>query len=183
MRSSYVGQAVAVVVGSDKYGVRDAAEQVIVEYDPLPVVVDPEKALEAGSPLVHDDFGTNETHEWTIGGGDMDAALGRRRRRSSSGGSSTTARRGRRSSRARGSPTTAAASSRSTCTSQNPHLIRLFMAGELGISEDRIRVIAPDVGGGFGVKMHPLRRGDRSARGRRASSAARSSGPRRARST
>src|ERR671914_1956641 len=38
-------------------------------------------------------------------------------------------------------------------TSQNPHLIRLFMAGELGISEDRIRVIAPDVGGGFGVKI------------------------------
>ena len=43
-------------------------------YDPLPVVVDPEKALEAGSPLVHEEFGTNQTHEWTIGGGDMDAA-------------------------------------------------------------------------------------------------------------
>ncbi|HWM10268.1 MAG TPA: xanthine dehydrogenase family protein molybdopterin-binding subunit, partial [Solirubrobacteraceae bacterium] len=70
----YVGQAVAVVLGSNKYGVRDAAEQVFVEYDPLPVVVDPEKALEAGSPLVHDDIGTNQTHEWTIGGGDMDAA-------------------------------------------------------------------------------------------------------------
>ena len=42
----YVGQAVAVVVGSNKYGVVDAAEQVVVEYDPLPVVVDPEKALE-----------------------------------------------------------------------------------------------------------------------------------------
>ena len=70
----YVGQAVAVVVGSDKYGVVDAAEQVVVEYDPLPVVVDPEKALEAGSPLVHEEFGTNKTHEWTIGGGDMDAA-------------------------------------------------------------------------------------------------------------
>src|SRR5918992_5269228 len=38
-------------------------------------------------------------------------------------------------------------------TSQNPHLIRLFMAGEFELSEDRIRVIAPDVGGGFGVKI------------------------------
>ena len=70
----YVGQPVAVVVGSDKYGVVDAAEQVVVEYDPLPVVVDPEKALESGSPLVHEEFGTNQSHEWTIGGGDMDTA-------------------------------------------------------------------------------------------------------------
>ena len=46
----------------------------IVEYDPLPVVVDPEKALESASPLVHEEIGTNQTHEWTIGGGDMDAA-------------------------------------------------------------------------------------------------------------
>ena len=77
---SYVGQAVAVVLGSDKYGVVDAAEQVFVDYEPLPVVVDPEKALEAGSPLVHEDLGTNQTHEWSIGGGDMDGRVGRGRR-------------------------------------------------------------------------------------------------------
>ena len=52
----------------------DAAEQVLVEYDPLPVVIDPEKALEDGSPLVHPDLGTNQTHEWSLGGGDIDAA-------------------------------------------------------------------------------------------------------------
>ena len=45
-------------------------------------------------------------------------------------------------------------------TSQNPHLIRLFMAGEFGMSEDHIRVIAPDVGGGFGVKIMHYARGD-----------------------
>ena len=55
----YVGQGVVAIVGEDKYAVVDAAEQVLVEYDPLPVVVDPEKALEDGSPLVHEDFGTN----------------------------------------------------------------------------------------------------------------------------
>ena len=70
----YVGQPIAAVVGSDKYAVVDAAEQVVVEYDPLPVVVDPEKALESASPLVHEEFGTNQSHEWSIGGGDMDTA-------------------------------------------------------------------------------------------------------------
>ena len=56
----YVGQAVAVVLGPDRYGVVDAAEQVLVEYDPLPVVVDPEQALEDGAPLVHEEYGTNQ---------------------------------------------------------------------------------------------------------------------------
>ena len=70
-----VGDPVAVVVGRDKYGVVDAAEKVIVEYDPKPAVVDPEAALEDGSPLVWDQFGTNKTHEWAVAGGDIDAAL------------------------------------------------------------------------------------------------------------
>ena len=76
----HVGDPVAVVVGEDKYAVVDAAEDVIVEYDPLPAVVDPEAALEDGSPLVWDEFGTNQTHEWSLGGGDMEAAFARRRR-------------------------------------------------------------------------------------------------------
>src|SRR5919202_1308238 len=71
----YVGQAVAVVLGTDKYGVVDAAEDVLVEYDPLPVVVDPEKALEDGSPVIHEDHGTNKVFEWSLEGGDVDAAM------------------------------------------------------------------------------------------------------------
>jgi aerobic carbon-monoxide dehydrogenase large subunit len=148
----YVGQAVAIVLGSDKYGVRDAAEQVVVEYDPLPVVVDPEKALEPGAPLVHEDIGTNQTHEWTIGGGDMDAAW--------ADADVVIERRivNHRTAGAPIEPRVAVADHRAGqltlhLTSQNPHLIRLFMAGELGMSEDQIRVIAPDVGGGFGVKI------------------------------
>ncbi len=148
----YVGQAVAVVVGSNKYGVVDAAEQVIVEYDPLPVVVDPEKALESSSPLVHEEIGTNKTHEWTIGGGDMDAAwseadviIERRIVNHRTAGTPI-------------EPRACLAEYRGGhftihLTSQNPHLIRLFMAGEIGVSEEKIRVIAPDVGGGFGVKI------------------------------
>src|SRR5215208_6237619 len=71
----HVGDPVAVVIGTDRYGVVDAAEDVIVEYDPLPAVVDPEAALEDGSPLVWDSFGTNKTHEWSIDGGDVNAAF------------------------------------------------------------------------------------------------------------
>jgi carbon-monoxide dehydrogenase large subunit len=148
----YVGQAVAVVVGADKYGVIDAAEQVLVDYDPLPVVVDPEKALEAASPLVHEELGTNQTHEWTIGGGDMDAAFS---------DADVVVERRIVNHRTAGSPIeprSVVADYRGGqftlhLTSQNPHLIRLFMAGEFGVSEDKIRVIAPDVGGGFGVKI------------------------------
>jgi carbon-monoxide dehydrogenase large subunit len=148
----YVGQGVAIVLGDDKYGVIDAAEQVFVEYEPLPVVVDPEKALEDGATLVHPDLGTNKTHEWSIGGGDMDAAwqeadvvIERRIVNHRTAGTPI-------------EPRVCIADYRSGSlnvhlTSQNPHLIRLFMAGEFGMSEDAIRVIAPDVGGGFGVKI------------------------------
>ena len=149
---NYVGQAVAIVLGDDKYAVVDAAEQVIVDYEPLPVVIDPEKALQDGSPLVHEELGTNATHEWSIGGGDMDAAwseadvvIERRIVNHRTAGTPI-------------EPRVAIADYRGDqltvhLTSQNPHLIRLFLAGQLEMSEDRIRVIAPDVGGGFGVKI------------------------------
>src|SRR5919107_1010554 len=148
----YVGQGVAVVVGEDKYAVVDAAEQVFVDYDPLPVVVDPEKALEDGAALVHPDLGTNQVHEWSIGGGDMDQAWAE---------SDVIVERRIVNHRTAGTPIeprVCIADYRGDqltlhLTSQNPHLIRLFMAGELEMSEDRIRVIAPDVGGGFGVKI------------------------------
>ncbi|HEX6658972.1 MAG TPA: xanthine dehydrogenase family protein molybdopterin-binding subunit, partial [Ilumatobacter sp.] len=148
----YVGQGVAVVVGEDKYAVVDAAEQVFVDYDPLPVVVDPEKALEDGADFVHPEFGTNQVHEWSIGGGDMDAAWAE---------SEVVVERRIVNHRTAGTPIeprVCIADYRGDqltvhLTSQNPHLIRLFMAGELEMSEDRIRVIAPDVGGGFGVKI------------------------------
>jgi carbon-monoxide dehydrogenase large subunit len=149
---NYVGQGVAIVLGDDKYRVIDAAEQVLVEYEPLPVVVDPEKALEEGSPLVHEDIGTNKTHEWSIGGGDMETAWNE--------AEVVIERRivNHRTAGAPIEPRVAIADYRAGqltlhLTSQNPHLIRLFMAGEFEMSEDHIRVVAPDVGGGFGTKI------------------------------
>ena len=71
----HVGDPVALVIGSDRYAVVDAAEQVLVEYDPLPVVTDIETALEDGADLVHADLGTNKCHEWSLGGGDLEAGF------------------------------------------------------------------------------------------------------------
>jgi len=71
---NHVGDPVAVVIGADKYSVIDAAEEVLVEYEPLPVVVDPEQAIK-DEILVHDSLGTNKTHEWSLGGGDVEAGL------------------------------------------------------------------------------------------------------------
>jgi len=150
---NHVGDPVAAVVGADKYAVIDAAEQIVVEYDELPAVVDPERALEDGAPLVHEDIGTNKTHEWALGGGDIDAAMAeadvvveRRIVNHRTAGAAI---------EPRGCIADWRAGSVTLWTStQIPHLVRLFLAGELGVSEEKIRVVAPEVGGGFGSKLN-----------------------------
>jgi carbon-monoxide dehydrogenase large subunit len=149
----HVGQAVAVVLGEDKYAVVDATEDVAVEYDPLPVVVDPEAALEEGSPLVHEQFGTNRTHQWGLGSEDMDAAWAE---------ADVVVERRIVNHRTHGAPIEPRACIAEYragyltlwTTTQIPHLTRSFLAGSMQMSEDRIRVVAPDVGGGFGVKLN-----------------------------
>src|SRR5439155_13308500 len=71
----YVGDGVAVVIAETRAEARDAAELVQVEYDPLPAVVDPERALEDGAPLVHDDFGTNRSYTWKLAAGEVDGEV------------------------------------------------------------------------------------------------------------
>src|SRR4029078_1986332 len=71
----HVGDPVAVVVATGRTAAVDAAEDVIVDYDPKPAVVDPEAALEDGAPLVWEEFGTNRTHDWGFGGGDVEAVF------------------------------------------------------------------------------------------------------------
>jgi carbon-monoxide dehydrogenase large subunit len=148
----HVGEAVAVIVGDDRYAVQDAAEDVIVELDPLPVVTDPLKALEEGSPLVHEQFGTNRVHEWTLAGGDVEAGLAQ--------ADVVVERRvvNHRISGAPIEPRAVVADSRAGeltlySSTQVPNFVRLFLAIILGVSEERVRVIAPDVGGGFGAKL------------------------------
>jgi carbon-monoxide dehydrogenase large subunit len=149
----HVGDAVAVVVGDDKYAVVDAAQKVIVDYDPLPVVVDVEKALDADAQVIHEQFGTNHSYDWSLGGGDVQAALNE--------ADVVVERRivNHRTAGAAIEPRAAIAEWRAGyltlhSTTQVPHLVRLQLAGVLGVPEDHFRVIAPDVGGGFGSKLN-----------------------------
>ncbi|HEX2084842.1 MAG TPA: xanthine dehydrogenase family protein molybdopterin-binding subunit, partial [Solirubrobacteraceae bacterium] len=148
----YVGQAVAVVLGDDKYSVVDAAEQVVVEYEPLPAVIDPEKALEDGSPLVHEEYGSNKVFEWSLPGGDIEAALAE---------SDVVIERrivNHRTAGAAIEPRAVVAEYREGrltlwSSTQIPHIARVILSIQLGMTEDKIRVIAPEVGGGFGSKL------------------------------
>ena len=148
----HVGDPVAVVVGTDRYSVIDAAEAVVVDYDPLPVVVDPEKALEDGSPLVWEQFGTNKTHEFKIAGGDVDAALAEadvvieQRLVNHRTAGAAMEPRGVLVDPHTGNYTVYS-------STQIPHIARFVFSLTAGIPEDKLRVIAPDVGGGFGSKL------------------------------
>src|SRR3954469_4276884 len=149
----HVGDAVAVVVADTKYAAADAAEDVFVEYDVLPVVIDPEEALKDDAPVIHEQFGTNHSYDWGLGGGDVEAALAE---------SDVVVERrivNHRTAGAAIEPRAAVAEWRAGyltlySTTQVPHLVRLQLAGVLGVAEDHFRVVAPDVGGGFGSKLN-----------------------------
>src|SRR5215210_257769 len=71
----YVGDPLAIVLAESRYAARDGAAAVEVDYDPLPAVVDPEKALEEGATLLYDEFGTNLGHTQSLSHGDVDGAF------------------------------------------------------------------------------------------------------------
>jgi carbon-monoxide dehydrogenase large subunit len=150
----HVGDPVAIVLGEDRYAVADAAELVSVDYDELPVVVDMEAALEEGAPLVHEALGTNKSHEWSLGTepSELEAAFAE--------ADVVVEQRivNHRTAPAPIEPRSVLAEYRAGeltvhSATQVPHFLRLFLALTLGITEDKIRVIAPDVGGGFGGKL------------------------------
>ncbi len=148
----HVGDPVAVVVGTDRYSVVDAAEQVVVDYDPKPVVTDAEAALEDGAGLVWEQFGTNKVHEWKVSGGDVDAALAQ--------ADVVVEQRlvNHRTAGAAIEPRGVLADPHGDrltiySSTQIPHIARFVLSGVLGIPEDRLRIIAPEVGGGFGAKL------------------------------
>ncbi|HET9104502.1 MAG TPA: xanthine dehydrogenase family protein molybdopterin-binding subunit, partial [Solirubrobacteraceae bacterium] len=148
---NHVGDPVAVVLGDDRYAVSDAAEHVIVEYESLPAIVDPEKALQ-GAPFVHESLGTNKVHEWSLPGGDVEAGFAE---------ADTIVERRIVNHRIAGAPIEPrgvladyrAGSLTLWSSTQVPHFVRLFMALLLGLSEDHVRVVAPEVGGAFGSKL------------------------------
>ena len=151
----HVGEAVALVVARDRYTAEDAAERVRVELHPLPVVADPESALPPGAPLVHEQFGSNVIGEFQVGKGDVAEAFRRARH--------TLSRRFKHH-RYTGVPmecrgVLAAYDARTDtltiwASTQVVHWVRREVASLLGIPQARVRCVAPDVGGGFGVKGH-----------------------------
>ena len=150
----HVGDGVAVVVAETRALAKDAAELVEVEYEPLDAVADVAKALDDGAPLVHDDLGTNECYVWNLAAGEVEQAFA---------DADVTVSRSYRQQRLipvamepRGSlaqelPGTGELTL--WTSTQIPHIARLTLAGVVGVPEARLRVIAPDVGGGFGSKL------------------------------
>ncbi|MEU0599519.1 xanthine dehydrogenase family protein molybdopterin-binding subunit [Streptomyces sp. NPDC006393] len=151
----HAGDPVAVVVARDRYAAADALEAVEVDYEPLPPVLDLEDALAERAPLVHADKGTNRAYVWPLRTGeDFEAVKGR---------ADVVLK--RRYEQQRLIPnamepravvvTPLAASGEYTVYSatQIPHILRIMLSTVTGVPEHKLRVIAPDVGGGFGSKL------------------------------
>jgi aerobic carbon-monoxide dehydrogenase large subunit len=149
----YVGEPIVGVIADTRYRAEDALERVTVELEPLPVIVDPEQAVRAGAPLLHDAAGTNVLVSREFKRGEVDAAF------------QTAAMRV--GARFRMHRKTAAAIEPRSClaecglggytltlhsATQIPGIVRDGLALALGIPGQQIRVVAPDVGGGFGGK-------------------------------
>jgi aerobic carbon-monoxide dehydrogenase large subunit len=149
----HVGESVAVVVATDRYAARDALELIAVEYDPLPAAVDMDKALEPGAPVVHEEWRDNLAYTFEITTGDIDKAFRE---------AEVTIRQRILNQRLvplamepRGVVANYHAAQRKLelwSSTQMPHVLRTHLAAMLHLSENRIRVIAPEVGGGFGSK-------------------------------
>jgi carbon-monoxide dehydrogenase large subunit len=155
---NHVGEAVAIVAARDKASAEDALDSITVEYDELPPVLDMEAALADGATLVHSHLTSNKSFTWEFESGaagtgsSIDDALR---------GAEVTVKRRFRQQRL----IPAYMEPRSTVaqpigdgvtvwsSTQVPHVLRVMLALTFGIPEHKIRVVAPDVGGGFGGKL------------------------------
>src|SRR6476660_1270547 len=151
----FVGHPVAVVVAETKSAARDAVDLIEVDYEELPVALDEEKAADAKSPVIHEQFGTNVAYKLTAGEGDIEAAL-----------KSADKVVKQRILHKRLAPI--AMEPRGVLaryfpgeqeltlwtSTQIPHLCRTQVAIMLGMAENKLRLITPEVGGGFGSKLN-----------------------------
>ena len=153
----YTGDIVAVVVADSRYQAYDALDLIEVDYDPLPTVTDPEKASQPNAPQLHEEIAGNQAFHWVVTGGDVEAAFAE----AESNGIVVKERILQQRLIPNAMETRAAvaqynqASGELTLwnTTQNPHIVRFLCSVVTGIPEDKLRVIAPEVGGGFGSKI------------------------------
>ena len=151
----HVGDQVAVVIAESLEEARNAAELIEVAYDVLPAVMDL-KAAAAGGPLMHEDIGTNVCYDWGLGDeAAVDAALAASAHVTQIDITNNRLIPNAMEPRAAIAEYNAANSEYTLyTTTQNPHVIRLLLcAFVLALPEHKVRVIAPDVGGGFGSKI------------------------------
>jgi carbon-monoxide dehydrogenase large subunit len=153
----HVGQAVAIVVAETQAQARDAAENVVVDWQELPAVINAAKALEAGAPQLHPEAPGNLIYDWEIGESDAtDKAI------AEAAHVTTMEITNNRLVPNPMEPRSALASYDTAeehytlwTTSQNPHVARLVLSAFYNVApEHKLRVIAPDVGGGFGSKIY-----------------------------
>ena len=152
----HVGDPVAVVLAESRSQARDAAESINVEYDVLDAVIDMQSAVSNGSATVHDDVGTNLCYDWGLGDKDaVDEAFANAHHVSRLDLVNNRLVPNAIEPRcAIGDYDSGSGQYTLHTTSQNPHVIRLLMgAFVLGLPEHKLRVHAPDVGGGFGSKI------------------------------
>ena len=153
----HVGDCVAVVLAITPEAAADALEAIDVEYDALPAVVNMESAIADGSTLVHDDSGTNTCYVYNLGGGYEEAAakadvivkrrfINQRLIPSFMEPRSVVA-----------APMGMSEEITVWSATQVPHVLRVLLALVTGIPENNLRIIAPDVGGGFGGKLQCYR--------------------------
>ncbi len=151
----FVGDIVAAVVATNRYVAEDAVELVEVDYEPLTPVLDPEEALKPGSPLIHEEWGDNVMLSAHIANGDVKKAFAEAdvvvKERFQMNRHCAAPMEGR-GVLANFDPAT----NQMTVwtSSQMPHMVRTKIAESIGFPEHNLRVITPDVGGGFGMKSH-----------------------------
>ena len=150
----YFGEPLAVVVADSRYIGEDAAEAVNVDYEILPAVIDPERAMEEGGPCVHDEIGTNVVYNFHFATDGIDKVFQ---------DADVVVKERIRSHRITACPIEPRAylahfnrdegSLTMWSATANPHSLRTRISEILSFPEGKIRVIAPDVGGSFGVKI------------------------------
>ena len=162
----YVGEPVAVVVARDRYVARDAADAIRVEYEELPAVIDPEEAMKGSPAVIHKDFANNHAvgpfHSGT--GVDADGNADDTAIDQAFADAEVTIQ--QRMVNQRLAPTSIEPrgvvahyepgkdAMTVWSSTQNPHILRTFIALLTGLGEHQVRAVAPEVGGGFGSKIN-----------------------------
>jgi carbon-monoxide dehydrogenase large subunit len=150
----YVGEPIAIVLASSRAAAEDAGERIEVRYDSLPAVLDMEKAIEKDAPVIHEELGSNLSYDMKLAAGDIEAAFRE---------AEVTIK--QRLIQQRLIPIaieprgvvadykTFGGKLTVWSSTQIPHFVKVWLAVILGISESNVRVVAPEVGGGFGSKI------------------------------